>query len=252
MSQLTDPEIIAALHQAVPEPPHAPGRLADVHRRARHRRHLQISAGAAVTVVVVAAGATVAGNGWPGSRSGQQAATLTPAHTLTELHQRPMHLPTVAAGTPCPISASHSYPAGAGFSDSYTAVGDGPFTMTGNGMVQVNFSHPTNDAYTGTGWPGMKVIWRVSQDYQGPVLLRGAKVDGAGALRFDHYLGAVGGDGQPDSTAFADVAYDTSGAARVVYTYPGAVRVQSAGCYAVQVDGTNFSDIIVFAVKAVG
>ena len=48
--------------------------------------------------------------------------------------------------------------------------------------------------YAGTGWPGMKVIWRLSPAYAGPVLLRGARIDGPGELRFDHYLGAVGGD----------------------------------------------------------
>lgn len=248
MSQLTDSEIIAALHQVVPEPPHAPSRLADVHRRARNRRRAQVSAGALATVAVIGAATTLTTN-WPGSRSSGQQAALTPAHNLAELHQRPLHLPTVAAGMPCPVSPSHTYPTGGGFTGPYTAVGNGPFTLTGNGTVPVNFKTPDNDMYAGTGWPGMKVIWRLSDQYAGPVLLRGARIDGPGELRFDRYLGAVGDDsGWQTGTAYPDLAYDTSGSTPMLETYPSGVRMKAPGCYAVQVDGTSFSDTIVFKV----
>lgn len=253
MSRPSDSEIITALRQTVSDPPHAPARLEQVHRRARHRRRLQLSAGSLATVAVVALAATVVDNGWLGSgSSGDQVAGVAPAQNLAQLHQRPMHLPAVSAGARCPISASHTYPAGAGFNSSYTAVGDGPFTMTGDGVVPVNFTPSADEQYSGTGSPGTKVIWRVGQDYQGPVLLRGAKIDGNGSLRFDHYIGAVGGNTGRTSNPYPDVAYDTSGDAHVVNTYPGAIRVFSAGCYAIQVDGTSFSDVIVFAVTSTG
>ena len=253
MSQLTDSEIIAALHQAVPEPPHSPDRLAVVRRKARHRRQLQLSAVSVAAVAVVAVG-TTAVSGWPGAHSThQQQATLTPARTLADLYQRPVHLPTVAAGLPCPVSTVHTFPEGGGFVGPYLAVGSGPFTLTGDGTVPVNFSTPDNDAYAGSGWPGMKVIWRLSNQYAGPVLLRGGRIDRPGELRFDHYMGAVGENGDwQNGTAHPDLAYDTSGSTPMLTTYPSGVRVKAPGCYAVQVDGTSFSNTIVFKVVTSG
>jgi hypothetical protein len=253
MNQLTDEEIASALHRAVPEPPEHPARLATVRRRARQRRQLQVCAGSLATIAVVAAGALVAGG--IGESSRQTVGVLTPAHTLAELHQRPLHLPTVAAGIPCPISPSHTFPAGGGFTGAYVAVGDGPFTLTMSGKIPVNFNPQPPDSYAGTGWPGMKVIWRVSADYSGPLLLRGARIDGTGALRFDHYLGAIDSqsavDGSPaNGTAYPDLAYDTTSNVSTVTTYPSAIRVQSPGCYGLQVDGTNFSEVITFQVTS--
>ena len=59
MSQLTDDEIVAALRQAVPEPPVAPDRVSAVHHRARVHRRTQLSAVALGLVAVVGASTAV-------------------------------------------------------------------------------------------------------------------------------------------------------------------------------------------------
>ena len=88
------------------------------------------------------------------------------------------------------------------------------------------------------------MIWAIDKDYSGPLLFRGERLDGPQALRFDHYLGTYGGEG--GSRAFAELAYPPLDGITVMRTAPSGVRMQTSGCYAIQVDGTNFSEIIVF------
>jgi hypothetical protein len=88
------------------------------------------------------------------------------------------------------------------------------------------------------------VIWSIDAGYTGPLLLRGARIDGEGGLRFDHYLNALGTQG--GGTAYPELAYPALEGVSVVRTHPSALRMRVPGCYAVQVDGTTFSEIIVF------
>jgi hypothetical protein len=158
--------------------------------------------------------------------------------------RRPLRLPAVAPGGACPVSAVHTLPAGGGFNTAYPAIGDGPMRLTGSGIVE--FEHPPapGSGYENTGWGGQKVIWSLDAAYTGPVLLRGARIDGEGGLRFDHYLGALGR--QDGATAYPELAYPALEGGPVLRTFPSALRMQVPGCYAVQVDGATFSEVIVF------
>jgi hypothetical protein len=255
MSHITDDDIVAALRGSVPEPPQAPARLASVRRRATNRRRAQLSAGSLAVVAVVAAGVVGAGVAGRGSSHPSVSAALAPVpYGIPAALGRPLHLPRMATGLPCPVSPAKTYPAGEGFSDPYTAVGAGPFTLTGDGTVPVDFTPAFNDEFLGTGWPGMKVIWRLGAEYVGPVLLRGARLDGTGQLRFGSYSG-IAAEGtpsgaSPQAQAFAELGYASAGSPAVPLTYPSDIRVQSPGCYGLQVDGTNFSEVIIFAVTA--
>jgi hypothetical protein len=255
MSHITDDDIVAALRRAVPEPPEAPARLATVRRRAANRRRAQLSAGSLGAVAVLAAGVVGFGAANHGASHPAVSTPLVPVPPgIPAALGRPLHLPRFATGMPCPVSAAKTYPAGAGFSGPYSAVGAGPFTLTGNGTVEVDFTPPADDSFAGTGWPGMKVIWRLGAEYAGPVLLRGARLDGPGELRFGSYTGVVdqpaSSSGSPQSQAYAELGYPSEGSVPAVLTYPSDIRVQSPGCYGLQVDGTNFSDVITFAVTA--
>jgi hypothetical protein len=88
------------------------------------------------------------------------------------------------------------------------------------------------------------VTWVAAGSYSGPLLIRGATLGEAGALGFG--TGAVpyselqlldAGRGAPQ----------VSGRGRAWITY---TRVQSGGCYAYQVDGAGFSEVIVFRAVA--
>jgi hypothetical protein len=255
MSHITDDDIVAALRGAVAEPPEAPARLANVRRRATNRRRAQLSAGSLGVVAVVVAGIVGVDAAGHGPAHPSVSTPLAPVPDgIPAALGRPLHLPKFAAGLPCPVSAAKTYPKGAGFSDPYIAVGPGPFTLTGNGTVPVDFTPAANDEFLGTGWPGMKVIWRVDPEYIGPVLLRGARLDGPGQLRFGSYTGTVGQGTPPGASfqaqAYAELGYPGQDSTPSPTTYPSDIRVQTPGCYGLQVDGTNFSEVITFEVTA--
>ncbi|BEP16270.1 hypothetical protein acdb102_45810 [Acidothermaceae bacterium B102] len=249
MSQLTDAEIVSALRRAVPEPPVPPDRVSAVHHRARVHRRNQLSAVALTLVAVVGAGAAVVSERSPSHTYAGLTAPLVPMTGIPVSLYRPSRLPTISAGAPCPTSAAHTFPAGQGFSASYTGIGDGPLALTGDGQVGVNFDPPANERYFSNGQPGTKVIWRLSDSYSGPVLIRGARLDGTGTVNFDRYLGAVD-NGSIQGTPFPTLGYITS-AGTGPTSYPSGLAVSSPGCYGIQVDGTSFSEVITFSVTSV-
>ncbi len=111
----------------------------------------------------------------PGSKPGPWAA----------LH-RPLHFPVVAPGAPCSVSGSGrinfaKYGVGKG-------IGPGPaypigFAQPGS-VLQFPYPPDPNSAFAGSLWSGQKVLWFVAPRYRGPVLIRGARLDQPGRLRF--------------------------------------------------------------------
>ena len=88
-----------------------------------------------------------------------------------------------------------------------------------------------------------KVLWVASSSYPGPVLIRGGRLDGAGAVRF-------GSSNTPPKDEFRV----TEGTARSLGEEPGwrewpsYTFVPSPGCYGYQIDGLDFTKIVVFEV----
>jgi hypothetical protein len=133
--------------------------------------------------------------------------------------RRPLKLPS-ADGGPCPITLN-AQPA-----------------STGRASSGVGFR-----GVSGSQWMIAEAIWRVPASYTGPLLIRGAMI-GAGTLGFgtravpyDELQLLDAGRGAPR----------VAGGGRAWITY---TRVQTGGCYAYQVDGTSFSEVVVF--RAVG
>ena len=96
------------------------------------------------------------------------------------------------------------------------------------------------EPFIGSAWAGARVTWHAAPSYSGPVLIRGRQVGGGGAVGFgeghvpyDELQLLQSGQGAP------------SGPGRTWFTF---TRVRRPGCYAYQVDGTGFSDAIVFRV----
>lgn len=135
--------------------------------------------------------------------------------------RRPLSLPTDDGG-PCPITINARGPA----SPQVIAAGVGFHSVSGS------------------QWLGAEVTWTVSGSYTGPLLIRGEMLGGAGALGFG--TGAVpydelqlldAGQGAPRVAA--------GGRGWITYT-----RVRSDGCYGYEIDGTGFSEIVVFRAVA--
>jgi hypothetical protein len=158
---------------------------------------------------------------------------------------RPLHLPTVASGAPCPVSGVGEEDFGKyGVADG---IGAGPAYAVGfsqPGSV-LSFDYPPDErtVFAGSRWSGQKVLWFVSPSYRGRVLIRGARLDANDTLRFE--------DGKVPPTELripiGSRGGNPPGYKLVGQRYrPSFTRLRAPGCYAYQVDGTSFSRVIVF------
>ena len=130
--------------------------------------------------------------------------------------RRPLHLPHLRPHQRCPTSPSRSAPRSW---SSQTLYGRGPVYLVGvlgvrGKTIQVDFS--TSDRL---GWSGEKTPWAVSRSYDGPFLVRGARMSDYGS---------------PPDPNFRFLASTT--------------LFRAPGCYAYQIDGTSFSKIVVVPV----
>jgi hypothetical protein len=92
----------------------------------------------------------------------------------------------------------------------------------------------------GHGWVGQKAPWLIAPTYRGPVLIRGARIDAPGAMRFAF------GTGQ--HLVGLRIARHTELQPSGWRAVPALTLVRGSGCYAYQVDGTTFSHVIVIKI----
>jgi hypothetical protein len=186
--------------------------------------------------VVTAGGglAACSGNSSDPSADASQGPTLA---TLANLRQRSLHTPQLNAAEPC--SVSRPRPLSPAFAPG---LGDGPVYPVGfnkRSVLAFEYPPPKNSLFAGSKWGGQKVLWVSNPNYDGPILIRGRQLDGANPVRF----------GQGGTTLLKELAFrrgqadNWTGAWR---NFPSYTRLRAAGCYAYQVDGAGFSDIIVF------
>jgi hypothetical protein len=150
--------------------------------------------------------------------------------------QRPLDLPAVDAGAPCPISsidtrvdwdAINTFGHGIGRGPVYPGMGDDA-TLTLRSV--------------GTQWLRSKVFWYVKPSYRGRVLIRGRRLDADGSLRFGEQRLSRQLRIRPGQSVMWDHQPDGSRG------LPSSVRAVAAGCYGVQMDGTRFSRTVIFRV----
>ena len=153
---------------------------------------------------------------------------------------RPLDLPPLASGGRCPVSqvgrhvdweqANIFGGSGIGRGPVYPGLGANRGRLTA-----------TQDRQYGGAWAGGKVFWYVLPRYQGLVLIRGQRIGGRNRLGFNgtrvpkyelriRLNETVVWRGQP------------SGSRGVA----SSVRVRVPGCYGAQIDGENFSYVVVF------
>jgi hypothetical protein len=162
-----------------------------------------------------------------------------PLDTWTSL-ERPFHTPTISPGSPCPTSARD--PKGDLTRIGYAgpAWGTGPAypgffrPLDGKPGFYYDDPIPPESVFYGSKWSGQKVLWVFDrQAYAGPILIRGRQLDGLEVLRFDLA-------NAPVQKIF--VRADQT-------DRPSMTRVRAPGCYAYQIDGASFSDVLVFEAK---
>lgn len=181
-----------------------------------------------VFALVGAGGAALAATAASGGRAGSSL-------------QRPLHLPQLAARSPCPVSkVDRSVPFARRFGVG-AGIGKGPAYPVGLPTGELQLAPAKN--FDSRAWAGQKVLWFVLPSYRGPVLVRGARIDGPGRVRFQR------GDVPPLSLRIPlDASTGSPGqpVPRGTRYLPSYTRVRGPGCYAYQVDGTSFSRVVVF------
>jgi hypothetical protein len=96
-------------------------------------------------------------------------------------------------------------------------------------------------------FPWNKTVWVLNDGARGPVLFRGGRVDGTGSMKFSgnpadkSEIGVTLSSGGGLSASFYEHVID-SGPDDAFYVYPA-----TRGCYALQVDGASFQDVIVIS-----
>jgi len=185
---------------------------------------MQRLGGVALAIVVVLATA--------GSASGRDGAL-----------SRPLHLPSPAAGARCPVShGTLASKLGHGLARMPVA-GDGPAYMMSVGGEPAGFVSIEGSRVDLQGWRGQVAPWIADPRYRGPLLIRGARIDAPGPLRFS----------RGDTGEHLKAIYQRRGQGvqpngwRV---WGGALLVRKPGCYGLQVDGLTFSSVIVIRVRA--
>ena len=186
--------------------------------RAGFRRHSLVAA-AALAVIAIPA--------FAGAASGRD----------TSLG-RPLHLPRLAKGAPCPVSSGAvASNLGRGLARMPVA-GAGPvYLMSVGGDPAGSLGIARADPQ---GWRGQKAPWIASPRYRGPILIRGARIDGRGELRFARSTG----DHLPALYQRRGQSIQPNG----WRVWPSLILVHTSGCYALQVDGISFSHVIVIRV----
>jgi hypothetical protein len=159
---------------------------------------------------------------------------------------RSLELPDLTSGSRCPADSGHKYQNKqfGGF-----ALGEPPLQP----LIAIN--HPRDRAAVKggilrfrpspdeSGWYEIKTLWFARPSYHGGALIRGRQLNGASPIRFgespsltDPYLSA-------GPTANGDKGFRE---------WPGATWIRAPGCYAWQIDGLDFSEVIVFKAEFEG
>lgn len=169
------------------------------------------------------------------------ASVSTEPAELAALRARPLRLPTLAAGADCPVTSTVALdpplPTGHALSTGGApkALGRAPLFPDGryfgaDGVLGVRAGHPH------PGWYTAKTPWASRPGYRGWTLIRTASLDGIGRALVELQL--------PEGPTVANaVAVDAQADWQF---WPGGTEVTNPGCYAYQVDGAGFTEVIVF------
>ena len=155
------------------------------------------------------------------------------ADPYAALRARPLKLPGVTPGQPCPRALGRIVSPSFG-----PALGSGPVYPVGLGTEgTIDLAGAMEEG----GWLYAKVLWVAAPSFRGPILVRGGRLDAVGEVRFERGADparelALNTDPRgPDAEGWTD--------------WPSYTRLRASGCYAYQVDTPGFTLVIPFDAK---
>ena len=157
----------------------------------------------------------------------------------TSLLARPLHFPSLQPGESCP--ATH----GATISNSLfggVALGSGPVRVLIANRGDLIQGRADLGLVTDTpGWFALQTLWFAMPGYDGPFVVRAKRLGTNGPIEVQPGQTSF----EPGSGPLVVPAGPTMNTKDGFRTIPGSTWVTSAGCYAWQIDGQNFSEVIV-------
>jgi hypothetical protein len=157
--------------------------------------------------------------------------------------RRPLTLPQLSPGQPCPVSSPTRIEGpfgpvlGAG-GPALLVIGE----SEGSGTAVFEYPPPSDSLFARSGYGGTNALWLTPVDSRSPVLVRGRQLDGTNPVGF--------GSGRPlaelQLPPTAGASLDTVGKWRAQETY---LRLRAPGCYGLQVDAADRSTAIVFTAR---
>jgi acetyl esterase/lipase len=159
-----------------------------------------------------------------------------PPDGFDPLVQSPLQLPDMASDGSCPTSRANmlDHPNG-----KFLAFGNGPVYVqkvrsSEDGVLDIPQSLRARNGYYGEKGP-----WISGPEYPGPILVRGRQIDGSGKVLFD-YEQRYGQE---------EMRLGRQQEPLMVWSFwPSTIRFPGSGCYGLRIDGSGFTDFIVFKV----
>jgi hypothetical protein len=169
--------------------------------------------------------------------SGVKATASVEGSAFAGLAWAPLKLPRVGPGQSCPVSTPRNLGPQIG-----PGKGSGPVFVFGADAV---LSDPASSN---------KIVWASDPSYSGPIRIRGARIDGAGQLLLDTYdnrwrgapVKTVDGTGLVPELDLLESHSSFPNVPTGWRMWPSGTYVSLPGCYAWQVDGVGFTELIIF------
>ena len=152
------------------------------------------------------------------------------------LEQRPVRLPVLKSGAPCPVSPAARV-------SNFQVLGTGPIYLVAYSPLGYGGSAEVD------GWRVQKAPWLSAPSFGSYALLRGRRLDGPEGLRFQR--GGAEATGLLSELRFPVTTGISSPDLEPGWRFQsGALGFQAPGCYGVQVDGPDLNATIVFEATA--
>jgi hypothetical protein len=158
--------------------------------------------------------------------------TMSPQALAMKLRARPLRLPSLPAGSICPVTRSHTV------NFNFTVAGDGPVYLFSPEELLLYTPARSTDRQ---GWGASQITFLVSPGTNNIALIRGHQLDGPSEVGF--------GKGDPPDTELVVTAPAQAHPEDLSNQWTQAfeiIRLRETGCYAIQIDSEATSSVVIF------